>query len=104
MLREYRFSWNELLQTPIKRFWFLLNQIDRLRAEQGLEQLQIIASAGSVEAYKATTDQLRKEIGQIYVVQPKSPSHIVVDPDEGLDPEFDRAALRRLKAKIASGR
>lgn len=88
----------------IRRFWFLSNQVDRLRSEQDLRQIQLLASVGSVEAYKHASEHLKSQTGQVYVWAMKTPTEIVVDPDTGLDPEFNREGLRALKMKIASGR
>lgn len=92
-------SFDELMSLSIKRFWFLSNQIDRIRAEKDLRQLQMLGSATSQEAYKAAHDHLRDQAGQVYVWQPVAPKEIKIDPDTGLDPEFDRAGLQALKAR-----
>jgi len=96
-------SFDELLNLSLKRFWFLSNQIDRLRAKKDLRQLQLLASVTSVESYKAATEFLEKQVGQVYVWKPKNvPPVIQIDPETGLDPEFDREGLRALKRKLAA--
>lgn len=85
----------------LKRFWFLSSQIDRLKAEDDLRQFQLLASVASIETYKQMLDHLKSEMGQIYVWQPKNvPAEIRIDPETGLDPEFDREGLRALKRKL----
>lgn len=85
---------------PIKRFWFLVNQVDRIRAERDLRQLALMASVTTAEGYSASFEGLTKQQGTIYVWSPvPPPSEIRIDPDTGLDPEFDRAGLQALKAK-----
>lgn len=90
------------MNLEIRRFWFLANQIERLRAELDLERLQILASVGSAEAYKKATEHLKKTIGQIIVFEPTG-YEAVRKVETGLDPEFDREGLRALKARIAAG-
>lgn len=80
------------------------NQVDRLRSERDLRQIQLLASVGSAEAYKHASEYLQGQTGKVYVWEMKAPTEIVVDPNTGLDPEFDREGLRALKMKIASAR
>lgn len=89
---------------PLKKFWFLSNQVDRIRAERDLRQIQLLASVGSVEAYKNATDYLKDQAGTIYVWEPEAPAEITLDPETGLDVEFDREGLRALKAGLAAAR
>ena len=84
---------------PIKKFWFLSNQVDRIRAERDLRQLQMLGSVTSLEGYKLATDHLNSQIGQVYVWTPKAPGEIKINPETGLDAELDRAGLNKLKAK-----
>jgi hypothetical protein len=85
-------------------FWFLLNQVDRLRAEECLMQMQIAAAVGSQKSFETTLTSLQGQIGQIFVWdQAEVPAVLRVDPDTGLDPEFDREALRALKARHSAG-
>lgn len=105
MLAEYSLSFDELMNLSIKRFWFLANMIERIRAEKDLRQIQLMASVGSAEAYTAARDFLKEQMGEIYVLEgPTAPVEIKIDPQTGLDPEFDRAGLQALKMKIAAGR
>lgn len=88
---------------PLKRFWFYSRQVDRLAAEESLRMLNLLASATSGEAYSQTVEKLQQQMGQIYVSQPTAQSLAVVD-ENGLDPEFDKASLLALKAKLAPKR
>jgi hypothetical protein len=98
-MAEYSMSFDELMALPIKRFWFLANQVDRIRAERDLRQLQMLGSATSLEAYKMANEHLNGQVGQVYVWAPVAPGEIKINPDTGLDAEFDRAGLDMLKAK-----
>lgn len=87
---------------PLKKFWFLLNQIDRLRAEDNFRLLQLTAAAGSGEGYETMAENLKKQIGITYVWEEAAPRVIVVETAEGLDPEFDRTAFNALRNDIWS--
>lgn len=87
-------SWNELIETPIKRFWFLLNQIDRLRAERDLRLVDVSLGSRDEKGIQMLRDTLKKEFGEVYVWNDPGPMEV----DARLDPEFDREGLRRLKA------
>lgn len=82
----------------IKRFWFLANQVDRIRGERELRQMQLMASVTAADAYKAAHEHLKAEVGQVYIWRPVAPKEIVIDPNMP-DPEFDRAGFNALKAK-----
>lgn len=98
VLREYGFTWDELAKLSIKRFWFLNRSIDRLRAEEDLRRIQLLASVGSSEAYKSATEHLDAQMGTIAVMEDKR-TELVLD-DNGQDPEFDRAGLQKLKMML----
>lgn len=87
---------------PIRRFWFLSNQVERLRAEKDQRRLQLLASVTTQDGFKAANDQLKDEIGTVYVWTPKVDTEIRIDPNTGLDPEFDKEGLRALKARLAA--
>lgn len=103
-MAEYRYSVDEVLDLTIKRFWFISNMIDRLRAEKDLRRIQLMASVGSKEPYEKAFNTLNNQVGQIFVLEQEAPKEIRIDPKTGLDPEFDREGLRALKMKIAAGR
>jgi hypothetical protein len=98
-MQTFSMSFEDVLTLTPRRFWFLLNQIDRLRAEEQLLHLQILAAAGSGDGYKTALDGLTQQMGQIYVWEATIPVEFKVDPATGLDPEFDREGLRALKAR-----
>lgn len=102
-MQTYGMSFEELYGLTVKRFWFLVNQIDRLEANDRLRQLEMLASATAPEAYKAARESYQKTVGQVFVWKPVAPTEIKVDPNTGLDPEFDREGLRALKAKLSGG-
>lgn len=91
-------DFDAVLNLPLKRFWFLVNQVDRLRAEQDIRHLQLIGSANDGEAISMALESLKKEMGRVFVWEETTPAVIRIDPNTGLDPEFDREGLRALKA------
>lgn len=100
VLREFRTGCDDLLRMPLKRFWFLLAQVERLRSEENLRTIGVLASATSPEGYKNAVEFYEKEVGEIYVWVKNTSSEFRIDPDTGLDPEFDRGALHALKARL----
>lgn len=99
-MKNYGMSISDILTLPLRRFWFLANQVDRIRAEEDLRLLQVLASSQSAEGYEKAVDSLREQMGQVYVWQPREMTlEVNVDKVER-DPEFDRAGLQRLKAMV----
>lgn len=85
---------------PIKVFWYLNKQVDRLRAEEELRQASILAAITSQEGYEKALENLRGQLGEIAVFEPSVTTlNLDAATDEGLDPEFDRAGLMALKAR-----
>lgn len=91
-------AFDAVLDTPLKRFWFLVNQIDRLKAEENLRLLQVTGAANDAEAIQIALENLKNEMGQVFVWEEQAPSEIRIDPETDTDPEFDKGGLERLKA------
>lgn len=82
-----------MLELPFRTFMFMSDQIDRLKAYDGLELLKIAAFSQSQEGYTQAYENMQSVVGEIYkFAEPESD----VDPDTGLDPEFDREGLHSL--------
>ncbi len=115
MLREYHFSFNELLDLELRRFWFLYGQIERLRSEDDLRQISLLASVSSQEGFEKKVDALGKQMGEIFFFDGDVSSTPVtintaykVDEtkpvqEQEKDPEYDRDKFMSLRAKFASG-
>jgi hypothetical protein len=99
-LRGYAYKFDELLGTPVKRFWFLNAQLDRLNAEEDLRAMHWNTAGKSPDAYEAASKAYQSMIGQIEVWERPRPDEIRIDPQTGLDPEFDREALRAMKRRL----
>ncbi|TJR02106.1 hypothetical protein C9Z48_25445 (plasmid) [Escherichia coli] len=73
----------ELLNTPLTMFWMLSRNIDRLRAEEDVRNLQVArASQADGEAVKAFMEGLQLRIGRPVVTDKVyDPSQDKADPD-----------------------
>lgn len=96
-------SYLELRKLPIKTFWFLNRQIDRLQAEDDLRTLHLHASVGSKEGVETIHAQLQETYGQIFIEAPAASVMVVTDAGKleidrtKVHPDFDRAGLHALK-------
>ena len=80
----------------MRRFWFLLNQANRLNAEANLAMLSLVTASTSGEGFKAAYEILSSEVGSVYIWD--GDHSVVIDLDkDGRDPDFDRAGLHALK-------
>ena len=73
----------ELLNVPLTMFWMLSRNIDRLRAEEDVRNLQVArASQADGEAVKAFIEGLQLRIGRPVVTDKVyDPSQDKADPD-----------------------
>lgn len=62
-MRFYAMPYREVMELPVRAFWFLLTQINRLAAEEGVQNLQVTASAQHPEAAQALQEALMKTLG-----------------------------------------
>jgi len=89
-MRFYGMSDQHVLSMPVKRFWLLHKNVDRLRAEEDTRILHVAIHAASGESASALADRLNKQMG------------VVFDVDEGkaavTHAERDRAGLMQLKS------
>lgn len=95
----YHYSLDAILDLPMKQFYFLSRQIDRIEADKDLRLLHGAVSATSSEGYKQTYEALTAVKGTVYTYEPVALSAEAANPEKatGQDPEFDRAGLHRLK-------
>lgn len=86
----------------MKRFWFYHKQVDRIRAEEDLRSLHLLAGVTSQEGVKALQERLAEQLGEVLVFQPVAPALNVntnSDTNEA-DPSFEREKLEALRASI----
>lgn len=87
------------MDLPIRKFWFLFQMVERLRAEDARVLLEIGIATQSGEGVKEAYEALENDVGQICVWEAEVPKVIEIDSEE-LDPEFDREGLNALKRKL----
>lgn len=87
----------ELLKTPIKRFWFLHRHVDRIRAESDIRQLNLLGAVTAQDSFNKAHEDLRRSLGEIVVLEPVAPT-LNLDPHQR-DPEFDAAGMAALMLK-----
>lgn len=92
-------SFDEVMALRKRVFFFLYGQTARLEADDGRRQLQLLIAAQSSEGVKQAFEALNNDLGVVYqhseIVHPV----VLTTDDDALDPQFDRAALRALKAR-----
>ena len=72
-MREYRMNYADVLNLPLRFFWALNRNVDRLRAEQELRDLRVQCAAGSEDGKSITalSQALREELGSPVLVEQK---------------------------------
>lgn len=102
VMREYGLGFDQTLALTPRRFWFLLNQIPRLRAEELLLKLRLGQAERVENGFEQAESALERHIGEVHVWE-NAPRYIegVDDGEEGPDPEFDREAFNRLRSRFA---
>jgi hypothetical protein len=83
---------------PIKRFWFYNKNVDRILADRDMRMLNLMAYSHSGEGIQKVSAELLRERGEIFIYQPVI-QQLDLDED-AVDPEFDRAGLEALRARI----
>ena len=89
-MRFYSLSYRDTLQLPIKAFWLMSNNINRISAEEDIRKLSIAASAASEDGFKGANEALRNEMGEVF----KKPEEIAVR--DGLD------TLKQLSGRLSA--
>ena len=56
-------SYKNIMDMPIRAFWVFNSNVNRLRAEDDMRQLQVLASAQSGEGYEDCMSGLKEELG-----------------------------------------
>jgi hypothetical protein len=64
-MRFYGLSDERLLKMPLRRFWLLNKNIDRLRAEEDLRMLSVALHAASGESAGDLSEKLMKQMGTV---------------------------------------
>ena len=85
----YGIAYRDVLALPVKTFWLLHKNVDRISAERDMRMIMVMGSVQSSEALNGMTASLRKQMG------------VVVEIDEAAaaveDAVFDRSGLDSLR-------
>ena len=57
----------QVLDMPLRRFWLLHRNIDRIAAEEGQRALHIAAMSQSGEGYSDLMEKLQERVGEVVV-------------------------------------
>lgn len=60
-----------VLKMPIKRFWMMNGNIERVQAQRDIRTLSVVASAQSGEMAQETRDGLLGEMGTVAISAPE---------------------------------
>lgn len=77
-------SYEDVLKLPLKTFWLLNRQLNRLRAEEDLRRLKISVASGSEEGFNTAHGELVKELGSPVIMEDK-PNDTVLDQKRFLE-------------------
>ncbi|MTH61204.1 hypothetical protein [Paracoccus litorisediminis] len=102
MVRFYSMPLPMVLALPSRQFAFLIRQQSRIEAKEGLTQIRLMGCIHGEESLKETVDALLERLGktETFQVVSKTRSGVVnMDDVNEMDPDFDRHALRALKAR-----
>ena len=83
-----------MLKLPIKHFWLLNKNIDRLAAEEDQRQLMLLVAAQSEKGHDAFVENARKTIGDVVVYDEDALAQEQIARAEA---ERDREGLMALK-------
>ncbi len=81
-------------------FWLHSRMIDRLRAEEDLRVVRLLASPTSNELYQTVTKTLIEEMGKVTEADQSDKYEVVIDEKTGQDKNFDREGLMALKQDL----
>lgn len=70
IMGHYHMRYREILELPIRTFWFLNECVNRLEAESNLRRLEVFASAQSAEGYESLRQSLVNQMGTLMVKAP----------------------------------
>lgn len=66
-MRFYGMSWREVMATPIRAFWVLVRNIDRVKAQEKLGELKLSVCAQSSEGVEEYQNDLVSQLGEVLV-------------------------------------
>jgi hypothetical protein len=88
-------SFQEVKRLPLRAFWMLQKNIDRLEAAQDYRTMQVMLSVTSEQGVKAHTERLKKIIGKVIVYdEARMVKRTILEEDR-----LDVDGLNRLRGK-----
>lgn len=72
------------MNLPVRAFWVMNQNVDRLRAEEDLRQIQVSVATQSQESYQETIQALNNERGDWVKFSPLAP-HLNRRDEEGVE-------------------
>jgi hypothetical protein len=72
-------GYRETLDLPIKTFWMLHKNVDRIAAEQDMRAASIAIQSQSSEGIRAMMSDLRKQMGIVFVTE-QAVTLVKIDP------------------------
>lgn len=75
-------SYAEAMNLPIRSFWFMSDQIERVQSGEDQRKFRISANAYGGEGVKDYLEELSKSVGQVYVLD-KNVAVALQQPEEG---------------------
>lgn len=67
----YGWTWDQIVNTPIKLFWFLLKSMYRLQAAESLRWLNLLSMPNvTQDSRKSFVDEQLKTLGTIQIAEP----------------------------------
>jgi len=67
VMRFYSQGYQETLDLPLRTFWMMSGNVNRLGAEEDIRSLSVHAAAGSDKGFKETLERLQREMGEILI-------------------------------------
>lgn len=69
-MRYYKLGYRETLVLPIRTFWFMNGCVNRLEAESGLRDMEILAGVQTSDGYEAVRSNLVSQMGTLMTEAP----------------------------------
>lgn len=64
----YRYNWEQIMDTPLKLFWFLLKSMYRLQASEALRWLHLLSMPNvTPDARKSFVDEQLRTLGTVQI-------------------------------------
>ena len=80
----YGIGYREVMNLPVRAFWVMNQNVDRLRAEEDLRQIQVGIAIQSDVNYRGTIEALNNERGEWVRFSPLAP-HLNRRDEEGVE-------------------